>query len=158
MKKEDKKRLTKELLKEWQRTHYQEYCDFSDMMHDRNGVGFDKVYAEAIMMIPKFEKALFLYLKNDRSENIDDLESLLKDEGIVSQLSLHFFAQLPDSYTPAMLCWLFFGRSFECMVEYGEEMIRQFSASPSRTCEHQGYHQPQHCNKGENGRRLGKVC
>ena len=80
MKKEDKKRLTKELLKEWQRTHYQEYCDFSDMMHDRNGVGFDKVYAEAVMMIPKFEKALFLYLKNDRSENIDDLETLLKNE------------------------------------------------------------------------------
>lgn len=123
MKKEDKKRLTKELLKEWQRTHYQEYCDFSDMMHDRNGVGFDKVYAEAVMMIPKFEKALFLYLKNDRSENIDDLENLLKNEGIISKLSLHFFAQLPDSYTPAMLCWLFFGRSFECMVEYGEEMI-----------------------------------
>lgn len=23
-----------------------------------------------------------------------------------------------------MLCWLFFGRSFECMVEFGEEMIR----------------------------------
>lgn len=42
MKKEDKKRLAKELLKEWQRTHYQEYCDFSDMMHDRNGMGFDK--------------------------------------------------------------------------------------------------------------------
>ncbi len=63
--KEDKKRLTKELLKEWQRTHYQEYCDFSDMMHDRNGAGFDKVYAEAVAMVPKFEKALFLYLKND---------------------------------------------------------------------------------------------
>ncbi|WP_290150949.1 DUF6043 family protein, partial [Paramuribaculum intestinale] len=124
MKKEDKKRLTKELLKEWQRTHYQEYCDFSDMMHDRNGAGFDKVYAEAVMMVPKFEKALFLYLKNDRSEGIDDLETLLKNEGIISQLSLHFFAQLPDSYTPAMLCWLFFGRSFECMVEYGEERIR----------------------------------
>lgn len=28
MKKEDKRRLTKEVLKEWQRTHYQEYCDF----------------------------------------------------------------------------------------------------------------------------------
>lgn len=61
------------------------------MMHNRNGVGFDKVYAEAVMMIPKFEKALFLYLKNDRSENIDDLENLLKNEGIISQLSLHFF-------------------------------------------------------------------
>lgn len=95
MKKEDKKKLTKELLKEWQRTHYQEYCDFSDMMHDRNGAGFDKVYAEAVMMLPKFEKALFLYLKNDRSEGIDDLETLLKNEGIILQLSLHFFAQLP---------------------------------------------------------------
>lgn len=76
-------------------------------MHNRNGAGFDKVYAEAVMMVPKFEKALFLYLKNDRSEGIDDLETLLKNEGIISQLSLHFFAQLPDSYTPAMLCWLF---------------------------------------------------
>ena len=35
------------------------------MMHDRNGAGFDKVYAEAVAMVPKFEKALFLYLKND---------------------------------------------------------------------------------------------
>ena len=124
MKKEDKRRLTKEVLKEWQRTHYQEYCDFSDLMHDRGGKGFDKVYTEAVMMFPKFEKALILYLKNDRSEDIDDLERLLKEQGLVSKLALHFFAQLPDSYTPAMLCWLFFGRSFECMVEFGEEMIR----------------------------------
>lgn len=124
MNKEDTKRLTKELLKEWQRTHYQEYCDFSDLMHNRDGKGFDVVFAEACMMIPRFEKELVLYLKNDRSEGIEDLETMLKEEGIISKLSLHFFAQLPDSNVPAMLCWLFFGRSFECMVEYGEEMIR----------------------------------
>ncbi len=41
MKKENKKRLTKELLKEWQRTHYQEYCDFSDMMHVEKAREFD---------------------------------------------------------------------------------------------------------------------
>lgn len=94
------------------------------MMHDRSGIGFTNVYKEAIGMIPKFEKALMLYLKNDRSDGIDDLERLLKEQGIISKLSLHVFAQLPDSHVPAMLCWLFFGRSFECMVEYGEEMIR----------------------------------
>ncbi len=32
MKKEDKKRLTKELLKEWQRTHYQRILRF--LRHD----------------------------------------------------------------------------------------------------------------------------
>ena len=31
---------------------------------------------------------------------------------------------MPDCIVPAMLSWLFFGRSFECMVEYGEELIQ----------------------------------
>lgn len=124
MTKEEKKRLTRDALRRWYDTHQEEYCNFTDLMHDRRGIGFDQVFKTAIMLVPKYEKALLLYLKNDRSDGIEDLEKLLSDSGLSNQLSLHFQAQMPDCIVPAMLSWLFFGRSFECMVEFGEEMIQ----------------------------------
>lgn len=124
MTKEEKKKFTRDALRRWYETHQEEYCNFTDLMHDRRGLGFNEVFKTAIMLVPKYEKALLLYLKNDRSEGIDDLEKLLKDSGIGNKLALHFNAQLPDCIVPAMLSWLFFGRSFECMVEFGEEMIQ----------------------------------
>lgn len=124
MTKEEKKKLTRDALRRWYDTHQEEYCNFTDLMHDRRGVGFTEVFKTAIMLVPKYEKALLLYLKNDRSDSIDNLEKLLRDSGLGNQLALHFNAQMPDCIVPAMLSWLFFGRSFECMVEFGEEMIQ----------------------------------
>ncbi len=124
MTKEEKNKLTRDALRHWYENHQEEYCNFTDLMHDRRGIGFDQVFKTAIMLVPKYEKALLLYLKNDRSEGIEDLEKILTDGGLKDQLALHFRAQMPDCIVPAMLSWLFFGRSFECMVEYGEELIQ----------------------------------
>lgn len=124
MTKEEKNKFTRDALRHWYENHQEEYCNFTDLMHDRRGIGFDQVFKTAIMLVPKYEKALLLYLKNDRSEGIEDLEKILTDGGLKDQLALHFRAQMPDCIVPAMLSWLFFGRSFECMVEYGEELIQ----------------------------------
>ena len=124
MKKEDKRRLTRDMLKQWYDTHQTEYCNFVDMMHDRRGVGYTEVYKTAIMMVPKYEKALLHWLKDENSKDIDNLENLLKCSTLGGELHKYFTAQLPDCIVPAMLCWLFFGRSFEAMVEYGEDLIK----------------------------------
>lgn len=124
MTKEEKNKFTRDVLRHWYENHQEEYCNFTDLMHDRRGIGFDQVFNTAIMLVPKYEKALLLYLKNDRSEGIEDLEKILTGSGLKDQLSLHFKAQMPDCIVPAMLSWLFFGRSFECMVEFGEELIQ----------------------------------
>ena len=124
MTKEEKNKLTRDVLRHWYENHQEDYCNFTDLMHDRRGIGFDQVFNTAIMLVPKYEKALLLYLKNDRSEGIEDLEKILTGGGLKDQLSMHFKAQMPDCIVPAMLSWLFFGRSFECMVEFGEELIQ----------------------------------
>ncbi|MCM1522730.1 MAG: DUF6043 family protein [Muribaculaceae bacterium] len=124
MTKEEKNKLTRDVLRHWYENHQEDYCNFTDLMHDRRGIGFEQVFNTAITLVPKYEKALLLYLKNDHSEGIEDLERILTDGGLKDQLSLHFKAQMPDCIVPAMLSWLFFGRSFECMVEFGEELIQ----------------------------------
>ncbi len=67
MTKEEKNKLTRNALRHWYENHQEEYCNFTDLMHDRRGIGFDQVFKTAIMLVPKYEKALLLYLKNDRS-------------------------------------------------------------------------------------------
>ncbi|WP_438638087.1 DUF6043 family protein [Muribaculum gordoncarteri] len=65
-------------------------CNFTAAMHDRRGIGFDQVFKTAIMLVPKYEKALLLYLKNDRSGGIEDLEKILTDGGLKDQLAPAF--------------------------------------------------------------------
>ena len=41
MTKEEKNKLTRDALRHWYENHQEEYCNFTDLMHDRRGIGFD---------------------------------------------------------------------------------------------------------------------
>ena len=114
----------KELLDEWISKNYEEYCDFTDMMHSADGVGFEKVFNFASKLAPGFKKAVECRLKDDRATDFKNLEEILHEAKIGNKLLAGFENPLPDSMIPAMLAWLFRGRSFECMIEMGEELIR----------------------------------
>ncbi|WP_353806565.1 DUF6043 family protein, partial [Muribaculum sp.] len=53
MTKEEKNKLTRDALRHWYENHQEEYCNFTDLMHDRRGIGFDQVFKTAIMLVPK---------------------------------------------------------------------------------------------------------
>lgn len=114
----------KELLDEWISNNYEEYCDFTEMMHSADGVGFERVFDFASKLAPGFKKAVILRMKDDRATDFKNLEDILNEAKVGNILLAGFENPLPDSMIPPMLAWLFRGRSFECMVELGEELIR----------------------------------
>lgn len=114
----------KELLDEWISNNYEEYCDFTEMMHSVDGIGFERVFNFASKLAPGFKKAVILRMKDDRATDFKNLEEMLHEAKIGNKLLAGFENPLPDSMTTPMLAWLFRGRSFECMVELGEELIR----------------------------------
>lgn len=114
----------KELLDEWISNNYEEYCDFTEMMHSADGVGFERVFNFASKLVPGYRKAVMLRMKDDRATDFKDLENLIHEAKIGSKLLAGIENPLPDSMIPAMLAWLFRGRSYECMIEMGEELIR----------------------------------
>ncbi len=41
----------KELLDEWISNNYEEYCDFTEMMHSVDGIGFERVFRACLKTI-----------------------------------------------------------------------------------------------------------
>ena len=66
----------KELLDEWISNNYEEYCDFTEMMHSANGVGFERVFDFASKLAPGFKKAVILRMKDDRATDFKNLEEM----------------------------------------------------------------------------------
>ncbi len=52
-----------------------------------------------------------------------DIEKLFADVNIGATLIAQFDDENKETVMPSIICWLFFGRSFENMVERGEEII-----------------------------------
>lgn len=94
------------------------------MMHSVDGIGFERVFNFASKLAPGFKKAVILRMKDDRATDFKNLEEMLHEAKIGNKLLAGFENPLPDSMITPMLAWLFRGRSFECMVELGEELIR----------------------------------
>ena len=42
----------KELLDEWISKNYEEYCDFTEMMHSADGIGFERVWKRRVCLTP----------------------------------------------------------------------------------------------------------
>lgn len=125
MNNEEKIEHAKGLLREWKATHHEEYCNFTDWMHDREGPGFIAVFNHAKAFMPQFETAVLLHLKDDSSNDVGHLEKMLVEGGMENHLLTGLNTpHIPGNIFLPMLAWMFYGRSFECMVEYGEDLIR----------------------------------
>jgi hypothetical protein len=62
-------------------------------------------------------------------EDTLDIEALFADENLGAKLVGEFETVSGESIVPAAMCWLFLGRSFENMVERGEEIMNNPSVS-----------------------------
>ena len=76
MNNEEKIEHAKGLLREWKATHHEEYCNFTDWMHDREGPGFIAIFNHAKAFMPQFETAVLLHLKDDSSNDVGHLEKI----------------------------------------------------------------------------------
>lgn len=113
------------LIKEWLNTHPEEYAYFVEEMNDKNFKGFQKILTLAMKLAPQYKEATRKRMGNDTSSDFTDLENILLNSNLAEKLINEFHCSNKKNIIPAMLAWLYYGRSYECMVEQGEELAQR---------------------------------
>ncbi len=99
------------------------YDAFEAQMNAQSDAGYQRIMVQAIALVPKYEKAVSKKMNAGSVEDTLDIEALFADENLGAKLIGEFETVSKESIVPAALCWLFFGRSFENMVERGDEIM-----------------------------------
>lgn len=115
----------KDLIREWLDSHREEYCDFANKVSGRDRQGFQIIFQYAQIIAPQYVKALSAHIADGNEDSIDSLEKVLADADIGTTILNDFQSENPESIAPAMLAWLYFGKSWELMVSYNEELIQE---------------------------------
>ena len=113
----------KQLIKEWLDAHPKEYGSFVEEMNRTNSAGFQKVFMLVVRLVPKYKDAVKKRMSDDTLKDFSSLESILTNSNLAENLVNEFQNTDKHSIVPAMLAWLYYGRSYECMVEQGESLI-----------------------------------
>lgn len=111
-------------LREWMETHPEEYAAFEESMNTRDMAGCQAVLLQAIALIPKYRKLAAAKANEGLFDHVDEIEQAAQDNDLARKLIGECEQPVAGSPVPAMLCWLYFGKSFERMVEHCEELRR----------------------------------
>lgn len=112
----------KQSLREWMDAHPDEYAAFEAEMNRMDGAGYQRIMQQAVMLVPQYKKAIKRRMNGKGFEEVNDLETMIAEAGIGEKL-MASFENADNTTIPAMICWLYYGRSFENMVEMGEELM-----------------------------------
>ncbi|HRL42133.1 DUF6043 family protein [Bacteroides ovatus] len=115
----------KRLIKEWLDSHPDEYADFVGEMNDKKFKGFFKVFNVATRLVPKYRQVADKRISDERNPDFEKLENILLESNLAEKIVSEFHNPNKRSIVPAMLAWLYYGRSYECMVEQGEELTKR---------------------------------
>ena len=115
----------KRLIKEWLDSHPDEYADFVEEMNDKEFKGFVKVFKVATTLVPRYKEATRRRIGDDKISDFEEQENVLLDSDLAQKIVNEFHHSKRRSIIPAMLAWLYYGRSYECMVEQGEELTQR---------------------------------
>ena len=115
----------KRLIKEWLDSHPDEYADFVEEMNDKKFKGFFNIFNTAVRLVPKYKEAARKRIGDDRNPDFEELENVLLQSDLAEKIVNEFHTPNKRSIVPAMLAWLYYGRSYECMVEQGEELTKR---------------------------------
>ena len=115
----------KRLIKEWLDNHPNEYADFVEEMNDKKFKGFFKVFNVATRLVPKYRQVADKRISDERNPDFEKLENILLESNLAEKIVSEFHNPNKRSIVPAMLAWLYYGRSYECMVEQGEELTKR---------------------------------
>lgn len=94
-------------------------------MNDKKFKGFFKVFNVATGLVPKYRQVADKRISNERNPDFEKLENILLDSNLAEKIVSEFHNPNKRSIVPAMLAWLYYGRSYECMVEQGEELTKR---------------------------------
>ena len=109
-------------LREWMNTHPDEYAAFEEAMNARDYAGYQLVIFQAMSLIPRYRRLMSAKANEGLFEHVDEIEQAAQESHLAENLIRRCEQPDKDSTIPAMLCWLYFGKSFERMVERCEEL------------------------------------
>ncbi|MCD8103108.1 MAG: DUF6043 family protein [Alistipes sp.] len=112
----------KQQLREWMESHPAEYDWFEAEMNRKDDAGYQMVLAQAVALVPEYQKIISKRINSSPNEDISDIEQFFTENKLTEKLIGEFDKAPSETIVPTMLCWLYFGQSFERMVERGEEL------------------------------------
>lgn len=106
--------------------HADAYDAFEEMMNYESDEGYRLVMTTAMKLLPKFAKAAAKQMSTRGAIDVDAVIAQCSGSSLAQTIIAKFDKNTPDANAtlPAMICWLYFGRSFENMVERGEELSK----------------------------------
>lgn len=146
----------KNALLKWKEAHESEYNTFARAMRTDDASCYMRFYRSIILMMPRFRKRWRHDWDDDNVNNFDDITVLVRESSlpreIVDMCMRNNDSELPDSgqsdsirdilmrllgmkpkpkvrlSLPLIMCWLYFGKSFESMVEMLDSQSRSKGA------------------------------
>lgn len=111
----------REQMKQWMLDNSDIYDEFEEMMNSQSDVGIQQIMAQAITLVPEYSKLISKKINRGSGDDVSDVKTMFAENNLAAELVNQFDKA---STVPAMICWLFFGRSFETMVENLERIIK----------------------------------
>lgn len=108
-------------MKQWMLDNSDTYDEFEEMMNSQSDMGVQQIMAQAMTLIPEYGKLISKKINSGSAEDVTEVEAAFANCNLAEELVSQFGKA---STVPAMICWLFFGRSFETMVENLERIVK----------------------------------
>jgi hypothetical protein len=112
----------KQKLKDWMDSHPEEYDCFEAEMNRKDNAGYQKILSMAFTIVPQYKKIIKKKSNQGVFNDISGIETMFEENNLAESLISEIENTPKKSIVPAMLSWLYFGKSFERMVERGEEI------------------------------------
>lgn len=111
----------REQMKQWMLDNSDIYDEFEEMMNSQSDMGVQQIMAQAMTLIPEYGKLISKKINSGNADDVADVEAAFEKANLAEE----FVSQFGKASTvPAMICWLFFGRSYETMVENLERIVK----------------------------------
>ncbi|CDN31160.1 hypothetical protein BN938_1064 [Mucinivorans hirudinis] len=111
----------REQMKQWMFDNSDIYDEFEEMMNSQSDMGVQQIMAQAMTLIPEYGKLISKKINSGNADDVAEVEAAFEKANLAEELVNQFGKA---STVPAMICWLFFGRSFETMVENLERIVK----------------------------------
>lgn len=111
----------REQMKQWMFDNSDIYDEFEEMMNSQSDMGVQQIMAQAMTLIPEYGKLISKKINSGNADDVADVGAAFANCNLAEELVTQFGKA---STVPAMICWLFYGRSFETMVENLERIVK----------------------------------
>ncbi|GHV39443.1 hypothetical protein FACS1894179_04350 [Bacteroidia bacterium] len=116
-------------IKDWMDRNQDEYDFFEEEINKKDSTVYQTIMSKAISLVPQYQKFIRKMANQGMYDDISDIETLFAENKVAQSLIKEFDKANEISIIPVLLSWLYFGKSFERMVERGEEMRRSSDTS-----------------------------